>query len=62
MGFATHTTGKKLNWKRPIANQSWRDNSYERATDWEFGAFVSHSDFDRVSDLGKIGSGGRRER
>ncbi len=41
-------------WEKLVAEQGLSDMPYERAVGWGFGDFVFHSDFDLVSDMGKI--------
>ncbi|WP_246695498.1 hypothetical protein [Methylobacterium sp. P1-11] len=45
---------KKPVWTRLAAEQGLSDLPFERAVGWSFGDFVFHSDFDLVSDMGKI--------
>lgn len=54
MRLATHMADKKPAWEKLVAEQGLSDMSYERAVSWGFGDFVFHSDFDLVSDMGKI--------
>jgi nucleoside-diphosphate-sugar epimerase len=54
MRLTTHMADKKLVWERLAAEQGLNDMPYERAVGWSFGDFVFHSDFDLVSDMGKI--------
>jgi hypothetical protein len=48
-------------WARLVAAQGLSDAPYERAVGWAFGDFVFHSDFDLVSDMGKIRRAGFTE-
>ncbi|MDR7040391.1 nucleoside-diphosphate-sugar epimerase [Methylobacterium sp. BE186] len=52
--LATHMADKKPIWQRLAVEQGLSDMPYERAVGWSFGDFVFHSDFDLVSDMGKI--------
>lgn len=54
MRLATHMADKKPVWERLMAEQDLSDMPYEHAVGWGFGDFVFHSDFDLVSDMGKI--------
>ena len=54
MRLATHMADKKSVWEQLVAEQGLSDMPYERAVGWSFGDFVFHSDFDLVSDMGKI--------
>lgn len=54
MRLATHMADKKPVWERLVAEQDLSDTPYEHAVGWGFGDFVFHSDFDLVSDMGKI--------
>ena len=52
--WPTHMASKKPAWARLVTEQGLNDQPYERAVGWGFGDFVFHSDFDLVSDMGKI--------
>ncbi|MCJ2049078.1 SDR family oxidoreductase [Methylobacterium sp. J-070] len=52
--LATHMASKTPAWARLVTEQGLNDQPYERAVGWGFGDFVFHSDFDLVSDMGKI--------
>lgn len=52
--LATHMADKASAWERLVAEQGLRETPYARAVGWGFGDFVFHSDFDLVSDMGKI--------
>lgn len=54
MRLAVHMADKKPVWERLVVEQGLSDLPYERAVGWSFGDFVFHSDFDLVSDMGKI--------
>jgi nucleoside-diphosphate-sugar epimerase len=54
MKLATHMSDKAPLWARLVAEQGLVDTPYARAVGWGFGDFVFHSDFDLVSDMGKI--------
>jgi len=45
---------KASTWKRLVGEQGLRDTPYAHVVGWGFGDFVFHSDFDLVSDMGKI--------
>ncbi|MFH6783028.1 MULTISPECIES: SDR family oxidoreductase [Methylobacterium] len=52
--LASHMADKAPTWDRLVAEQGLVETPYERAVGWSFGDFVFHSDFDLVSDMGKI--------
>lgn len=54
MRLATHMADKKPVWARLVVEQGLSELPYEKAVGWSFGDFVFHSDFDLVSDMGKI--------
>ncbi len=59
--LASHMADKASAWERLVAEQGLIDTPYERAVGWAFGDFVFHSDFDLVSDMGKIRRSGFTE-
>lgn len=59
--LATHMADKGPAWARLVAEQGLVETPYERAVGWAFGDFVFHSDFDLVSDMGKIRRSGFAE-
>ncbi|TGD93291.1 SDR family oxidoreductase [Methylobacterium nonmethylotrophicum] len=59
--LATHMADKEAAWARLVAGQGLVDTPYARAVGWGFGDFVFHSDFDLVSDMGKIRRAGFTE-
>jgi nucleoside-diphosphate-sugar epimerase len=59
--LAAHMADKQPVWARLVAAQGLSDAPYERAVGWAFGDFVFHSDFDLVSDMGKIRRAGFTE-
>ena len=54
MRLANHMADKKPVWERLVVEQGLNELPYEKAVGWSFGDFVFHSDFDLVSDMGKI--------
>jgi nucleoside-diphosphate-sugar epimerase len=56
-----HMADKAPAWARLVAEQGLVDTPYARAVGWSFGDFVFHSDFDLVSDMGKIRRAGFTE-
>ena len=59
--LSTHMADKRPVWERLVNEQGLSDIPYARAVGWSFGDFVFHSDFDLVSDMGKIRRAGYGE-
>ncbi|AWN55652.1 SDR family oxidoreductase [Methylobacterium sp. 17Sr1-1] len=59
--LSQHMADKAPAWARLVAEQGLVDTPYARAVGWAFGDFVFHSDFDLVSDMGKIRRAGFTE-
>jgi nucleoside-diphosphate-sugar epimerase len=59
--LSQHMADRQPAWARLVSEQGLVDTPYGRAVGWSFGDFVFHSDFDLVSDMGKIRRAGFTE-
>lgn len=61
LSLKTHMADKGEAWSRLVREHALLDTPYEKAVGWAFGDFVFHTDFDMVSDMGKIRRAGFHE-
>jgi nucleoside-diphosphate-sugar epimerase len=61
MSLARHMPDKETAWDALVTAQGLIDKPFDKAVGWNFGDFVFNSDFDVVSDMGKIRRAGFTE-
>ena len=61
MTLAKQMADKAPLWSRLVEEHGLRDTPYDKLVGWAFGDFIFNTEFDMVSDMGKIRRAGFNE-